>query len=1067
MDNPLAIYDALPEPAQKLLLSLAGKLAGDMLNAGGYVVKKRFEKPPRQAALEKASARALGMTAAWLADDPDLVEHYLGILDAWTDRPAVSGELSQVADPRPDTELDLMLLSAQFEQIKYYSGPDAETLHEELSFEQIVVYFVRAFYDAAALEQDLQGAIEIGLLRGIAERSEKQLRESEKQTRLQKQAVTTLQRMAPELDMSDLETHYLIGLYQDCNELTLAGKLPKRGARVPRMQKVYVDLYTSTSPSWNTVFDRLDVPADDRPALLQRVQSLSDKVPAEWGGQGEMAEVLIAERAKDRQSRRLLEAYAEHPLAKYAEDAETFQAAMADLSALEAVRQFKQLVILGDPGSGKSTFSKRLAGALAACSMPELEDEERDWQAQIGPACEQYMLPLRVVLSHWAQTLPKDRKGKATDLLKHCLHLVEEAGELITARQREQFRARFVGEKPTVMVILDGLDEVTDREQRKHVVDTVSDFVKKYPNVTLIATCRLRSYQRDEDSAEDHFYTLPLTQVTLKPLSDQAISDFIVRWHGELEWAGLYQKQAAQRTQARLLSALRNPDRAELREMAGTPLLLTLMASVNAEYELPDERAALYALFIKQVLFEWERLRQDNRGEETSLELTLQHHGVTKISLERALAQLAYNVHGQRTGKETVDINRAQIWEALEAIRAGDDKKKAMWIVEVLKLMDERSGLILALEQGKSYRFTHRTFQEYLAARWMATGQALAKFKERIDDEQWREAVFLAFGYQISVNKDYDAALTVLKNLLPGSPQSEKAWRRVLLLGEAYARLLGPQRASEAEGEAVAQEVIAAVPALLRKALWNDALPPRQRLEAGLLENNLHIDPPDLDRFIPALDEPSTWGFHIACYPVTNKQYRRFVDAHGYDEQDWWSEKGWSERQERGRSEPRYWDEEKLNQDNQPVVGVSWYEANAYCRWLTEELRNTEALDNSREVRLPTREEWMQVAGADEGSYPWGDPFDTARANTKESHLGQTTPVHMYPGGKTPEGVWDLSGNVWEWMADVDTDGLPWLKGGAWFWGSDRASSSARFGWLPHLWVGLGFRVVVVPISRE
>ena len=103
------------------------------------------------------------------------------------------------------------------------------------------------------------------------------------------------------------------------------------------------------------------------------------------------------------------------------------------------------------------------------------------------------------------------------------------------------------------------------------------------------------------------------------------------------------------------------------------------------------------------------------------------------------------------------------------------------------------------------------------------------------------------------------------------------------------------------------------------------------------------------------------------------------------------------------------------------MVGVSWYEASAYCQWLTAELRAQGRIGDDREVRLPTQEQWMQAAG--KGKYPWGDEFDPAKANTEESGLGQTTPVHMYPGGQTAEGVWDMSGNVWEWTADRDEDG--------------------------------------------
>ena len=98
-----------------------------------------------------------------------------------------------------------------------------------------------------------------------------------------------------------------------------------------------------------------------------------------------------------------------------------------------------------------------------------------------------------------------------------------------------------------------------------------------------------------------------------------------------------------------------------------------------------------------------------------------------------------------------------------------------------------------------------------------------------------------------------------------------------------------------------------------------------------------------------------------------------------------------------------------------------------------------------------------QPAPADKAQdYPWRGPFATWRANTeekKETDLGQTSPVHMYPGGATREGVFDLAGNVWEWTRDVDKDGYPWVKGGSWFWSPDSATTAARDGYDPWYWV--------------
>jgi formylglycine-generating enzyme required for sulfatase activity len=130
-----------------------------------------------------------------------------------------------------------------------------------------------------------------------------------------------------------------------------------------------------------------------------------------------------------------------------------------------------------------------------------------------------------------------------------------------------------------------------------------------------------------------------------------------------------------------------------------------------------------------------------------------------------------------------------------------------------------------------------------------------------------------------------------------------------------------------------------------------------------------------------------TEGFYLARRPVTNEAYARFLAA-------------------TGRSAPAHWpggkDDELLA--DHPVHGVSWHDAEAYCKWLG--------------LRLSTEHEWEKAArGVDGRTYPWGSQFDPDRCNTAESGLGATTPVTRYPDGASPFGCLDMVGNVWEYTA--------------------------------------------------
>ncbi|MBN2471217.1 MAG: SUMF1/EgtB/PvdO family nonheme iron enzyme [Anaerolineae bacterium] len=153
--------------------------------------------------------------------------------------------------------------------------------------------------------------------------------------------------------------------------------------------------------------------------------------------------------------------------------------------------------------------------------------------------------------------------------------------------------------------------------------------------------------------------------------------------------------------------------------------------------------------------------------------------------------------------------------------------------------------------------------------------------------------------------------------------------------------------------------------------------------------------------------------YWIAKYPVTNAQFTRFIEAGGYRERKWWTEAGWKQPEKSHWTEPRFWNNRKWNGAEQPVVGVSWYEAVAFCLWLSDV--------TGEKIMLPAEAQWQYAAQGDDGrAYPWGNDWDCKRCNTSVEPCKSTgtTPVTQYEGkhkGDSPFGVVDMAGNVWEW----------------------------------------------------
>jgi formylglycine-generating enzyme required for sulfatase activity len=196
--------------------------------------------------------------------------------------------------------------------------------------------------------------------------------------------------------------------------------------------------------------------------------------------------------------------------------------------------------------------------------------------------------------------------------------------------------------------------------------------------------------------------------------------------------------------------------------------------------------------------------------------------------------------------------------------------------------------------------------------------------------------------------------------------------------------------------------------------------------------------------------------FYIGLHPVTNHQYARFLKACP------------------GHPEPVYWREERFNSPRQPVVGVSWADADAYCRWAG--------------LALPTEAQWEAAArGSDQRRYPWGDDPPTPERANFGGHANAPAPVDAHPAGRGPFGTLDQAGNVWEWCADAWSQsayeergegrldpchhgdpGMRVLRGGSWLNPGPDLRAAVREGATARLRQNMqGFRCAWTPPSQD
>jgi formylglycine-generating enzyme required for sulfatase activity len=718
----------------------------------------------------------------------------------------------------------------------------------------------------------------------------------------------------------------------------------------------------------------------------------------------------------------------------------------------QAIREHRRMVVLGEPGSGKTTTLWDLAYHYA-------QEAQENAQA-----------PLPVFVSLDGYTGPE----QALDFVK------AQVGDL-----KPQLTALL--QDGRVVLLLDALNQMPPGDYRPRV-RRIQALLSEFEMVPVVVTCRELDYVEElnlhrleiqplepvrQRQFVENYLGLEQGEALFWQMAGPEVADAWRAWHGlGGRWEDFWSAQTMpdgfewRYTQQRTWQRLRAGQLPPLLALGRNPYMLYMMVSLYHEEQgkLPRNRGDLFDRFVRTLL----------RREEGSPESS---PWPGAEALQRSLSRLAYAMQSASEGGTAVDPKWAKEHMAADNVDPG-------WLFRLA-----RRASLLELDGG-SVRFVHQLVQEYFAAvalgERLAAGEDLRRYWPNgwVEPSGWEETTVLLAGLLDDMNP-------LVKQLLVANPP------------------LAARCIAESGGERPAVATVQSVQQRLVDLMTDPRVAIPQRNAAGVAIN--HVGDPrrgvglrgdglsDIEWvFVPEKDPKSgrkefIYGerkelrseadFWIARYPITYRQFQAFLDApDGFRIPRWWEGLSASaeHRSDAGEQWFKHW--------NHPRERVSWWDAMAFCAWLTAKADERPDLlpDHARcttgwQITLPTEQQWEKAArGHDGRQYPWGgSDYKSGYANIDETYtkvgphyLQKTSAVGMYPQGVSPYGVADLSGNVWEWCLNEYESGKTHpggnatrvLRGGSWSYGPHVAAAPFRsVGNLPLSRVSsCGFRVVVV-----